>query len=127
MIGLLDQRDQWHAPSARLWPGVADRCVTTEAVLAEASLVIGRRGGPFALPVELVLAAEIPVLTLNDDARAAAAALMRRYANLPMDYGDATLVVLGDALGIERVFTFDERGFGTYRSGRGRGFAVLEG
>lgn len=127
VIGFLDRRDQWHASSARGWPRVVERCVTTEAVLAEASHVIGRRGGSFALPVELVLAAGVPVVTLDDDARTAAAALMRRYENLPMDYADATLVVLGEALGVERVFTFDERGFAAYRTGRGRGFEVVEG
>jgi predicted nucleic acid-binding protein len=40
---------------------------------------------------------------------------MRKYQDLPMDLADATLVVLGEDLGTEQVFTLDRRGFSTYR------------
>ena len=45
--------------------------------------------------------------------------LMARYADLPMDFADATLVALSEETGIRRVATFDRRGFSVYRA-RGR-------
>jgi predicted nucleic acid-binding protein len=42
-------------------------------------------------------------------------ALMQRYAELPMDLADASLVVLADFLGHGRILTTDERDFRTYR------------
>ncbi len=47
-----------------------------------------------------------------------AAALMQRFANLPMDFADATLVVLAERLHATTVFTLDRRDFTVYRVGR---------
>jgi uncharacterized protein len=41
--------------------------------------------------------------------------LMRKYANLPMDLADATLVLLAEHLGHGRILTTDMRDFGAYR------------
>ena len=51
--------------------------------------------------------------------------LMERYADVPMDFADATLVALAEEIGRSDVFTLDRRGFGAYRFGsRGR-FAIV--
>ena len=42
-------------------------------------------------------------------------ALMRKYARLPMDLADASLVLLAEHLGHGRILTTDERDFGAYR------------
>ena len=41
--------------------------------------------------------------------------LMRRYANLPMDFADASLVVLAEHLGHGRILTSDRRDFNIYQ------------
>jgi predicted nucleic acid-binding protein len=41
--------------------------------------------------------------------------LMRRYANLPMDFADSSLVVLAEHLGHGRILTSDRRDFNIYR------------
>jgi predicted nucleic acid-binding protein len=50
---------------------------------------------------------------------------MARYASLPMDYADAALVAVADALGISTVFTLDRKGFATYRGAGGKRFSVV--
>jgi predicted nucleic acid-binding protein len=50
---------------------------------------------------------------------------MERYRNVPMDFADATLVVLGEELQTDRVFTLDRRGFSTYRMNRRKPFRVI--
>lgn len=45
--------------------------------------------------------------------------LLDDYADLPMDYADATLVVLAEEIGTDLVFTTDRRDFRVYRI-RGR-------
>ena len=40
---------------------------------------------------------------------------MRRYANLPMDLADASLVVLAEQVGHGRILTCDRRDFNIYR------------
>ncbi len=41
--------------------------------------------------------------------------LMKRYAKLPMDLADASLVLLAEHLGHGRILTTDRRDFGSYR------------
>ena len=45
-----------------------------------------------------------------------AARRMEKYADLPMDYPDATLVLLAERLEVFDVLTLDRRGFKVYRS-----------
>ncbi len=41
--------------------------------------------------------------------------LLRKYADLPMDLADASLVILAEALGHGRILSTDQRDFKTYR------------
>ena len=40
---------------------------------------------------------------------------MIQYANLPMDFADASLVILAEHLGHGRIVSTDKRDFGAYR------------
>jgi predicted nucleic acid-binding protein len=53
---------------------------------------------------------------------------MERHADAPMDFADATLLLLADVLEIVDVVTLDRRGFSTYRTAEGRSMRlVLDG
>ena len=41
--------------------------------------------------------------------------LMAKYADLPMDLADASLVLLAEELGHGKILSVDQRDFGTYR------------
>ncbi|MGH7614286.1 MAG: type II toxin-antitoxin system VapC family toxin [Gemmatimonadales bacterium] len=125
IVAFLDRRDQWHAAAPGAWQQVTHRCLTTEAVLAEACHLMLRGRHAAASVVELVLDAGVPIVPLDREAHHHAARLMRDYADLPMDYADASLVTVAEALGITCVFTTDRRGFGTYRMAGGRRFEVV--
>ena len=49
---------------------------------------------------------------------------MNRYGSVPMDYADATLVVVADALKLDTVLTTDRKGFRAYRRSSGATFVV---
>lgn len=120
LVAILDARDQWHARCAAIWPDVIERCITTEAVVTEASHLVQRGSGVPELPLTFLLAAGIPILGLQVAGHRRAAALMKRYTGVPMDYADATRIVLAEALRITQVFSVDRRGFAAYRlPGRG--------
>ena len=125
IVATLDRGDQWHLSCAAAWETVLDRCVTTEAVVTEACYLVQRGGATAALPLEFLLAAEVPILSLEPGLHRHAARLMNRYADLPMDYADASLVALADALDLGTVVTTDRRGFSAYRRSRGAGFEIL--
>jgi uncharacterized protein len=50
---------------------------------------------------------------------------MERYADLPMDLADASLVVLAEDLGHGRIVTVDRRDFSVYRWGKNKFFENL--
>jgi predicted nucleic acid-binding protein len=52
-------------------------------------------------------------------------ALMKKYADLPMDFADAALVHVAARDGIQTVFTVDRTDFGIYRLPGGRRLRLL--
>lgn len=51
--------------------------------------------------------------------------LMRKYADLPMDFTDAVLVAVAERESVGSVFTVDRRDFGVYRPRHVRSFRIL--
>jgi hypothetical protein len=125
LAAVFNTRDQWHAESVGLWPELIERCVTTEAVITEATYLVLRATGNAHAPLDFLLAAAIPIIALDVAGHRRAAGLMERHRRLPMDYADASLVVVAEALLIDQVFTMDRRGFATYQSPRGKRFRLL--
>jgi predicted nucleic acid-binding protein len=87
--------------------------VSTHAVLTEAWHLISpsARGKLMSFA-----AAALFVPELADDAVPRLARLLATYADTPMDYADATLVLLAHDLGELRVATIDLGDFGVYRT-----------
>jgi hypothetical protein len=50
---------------------------------------------------------------------------MLKYADLPMDFADATLVHVANREGIRQIFTLDHRDFAVYRLKRGRVLKII--
>lgn len=121
---MLDRRDEWHDRVVAAWPDLIGRCVTTEAVVTEACHLTGRAGDAVR-PLEFLLAGSVPVVALSLEGYRQCALLMRRYADIPMDFADATLVALSDVLESQRVFTADRRGFTAYRTASGQAFELF--
>lgn len=125
LIALFDPRDQYHARAADAWHQLSDRCLTTEPVVVEATHMVARSRGDHARVLEFLIAADVPVFALHRSLHENCVHLMRRFADAPMDYADATLVALADRLDISRIFTFDRRGFAAYRGARGVALTVI--
>jgi len=126
VVALLDRKDprhEWVSPRFNCLQG---RLVTTGAVVTEATFFLQDvRDGILRL-FELLANPRVEIRDSFQPLQLrAAAALMDRYADTPMDFADATLVVLAEELETNRVLTLDERGFRTYRFGRNRAFSLV--
>lgn len=120
LIAYLDRRDPAHRQARRALDRVTGQLATTGAVIAEAMHFASEvRQGP-AFVSEFLTSARVDVL---DYAQPAAlervVPLMERYAGTPMDYADATLVLLAEDLGLREILTLDRRGFSTFRTPSG--------
>ncbi len=99
---------------------------TTGAVVTEAMHFLARsRLGPSAL-ADFVTYSDMRVHdACQPPGITNAALLMDRYADTPMDFADATLVLLAQRLTIHEILTLDRRGFRSYRTDDGRSFRLV--
>jgi predicted nucleic acid-binding protein len=99
--------------------------VRSEAVLTEATHLLGRVRGGAAACLEFFVRGAAVLVPTDRATLLKCQQLMEKYAHLPMDYADATLVVLGDEVGTNLVMTTDRRDFGVYRLASGEPFEVV--
>lgn len=125
LVALLDARDSWHERCLVQWHELGHRCLTTDAVVTEATHLVARGGAPAHVPLDFILASSIPIVPLEVSGHRYATRLMRHYSDTPMDYADATLVVVADVMKLRRIFTLDRRGFGSYKRSDGKDFAIV--
>ena len=117
LYALLDRDDSWHARSVAAADAIAEAWITTWPVLTKTTYLIGRWLGASAAMALMqdVAHGDIHVWDVPLAARGRIPALMKRYADLPMDLADAPLVLLAESLGHGRILTTDQRDFRAYR------------
>jgi uncharacterized protein len=117
LYALLDKDDAWHARAVKASEQVKEKWITTWPVLTEATHLIVRWLGvePATALMQDVADGDIALWDIAPESCRRVPALMQRYADMPMDLADASLVLLADFLGHGRILTTDERDFRTYR------------
>ena len=117
LFALADATDAWHVRALARRDTATEGWVTTWPVLAETCHLFLRRIGtdPMAVLMGDVADGHIQVWNPQTEDLLQLPALLRKYASLPMDLADASLVLLAEHLGLGRILTTDTRDFGAYR------------
>lgn len=127
LIGLFDETDALHARCREFLRDYRGRFLTTDAVLTETLALLSTAQQLRCLDW-LGDAAQAGLLAVDRepvDFRAVEK-LARKYADLPMDFADASVVLLATRTGVREILTADRRDFVVYRlPGRGRFIDVL--
>jgi len=116
-IALGNNGDRYHSRAIQVISTLREPLITTYPVITETSYLLARDAG---LSVQFEFLTEVangtfPVFDFQRQHLSRMVELMRRYANLPMDLADASLVVLAEHLGHGRILTCDRRDFSIYR------------
>ena len=126
-LALANAKDKHHVRAVAVLAGIREPLVTTWPVVTETChLLLQRRGEAAqrqflagytrgAFDIHDVDAGQIPRVL----------ELMAKYADLPMDLADASLVLLAEAMSHGRILSTDRRDFGTYRWKQREPFANL--
>jgi predicted nucleic acid-binding protein len=119
-IAVINRRDDFHHAAKQKLAELSEQnetLITTCAVMAETSHLLLTRVGQHAQQVfiQQYRQKRFEVFELNADHAQRVAELMQKYADLPMDLADASLVILAEHLGHGRILSTDERDFHTYR------------
>ena len=125
LVSLLDRSQTHHVACRRAFDEWSGAVVSTEAVLTEATHLLGRVPGGPAACVRFFLAGGALLVPTSTDSLTRVAMLLDKYADVPMDYTDATLVALGEELGSSIIFTTDRTDFSIYRLKGRKPFRIL--
>jgi len=122
LVALFDPRDPDHIQSRAALESFEGRLLTTWPVLTEVFHFLNTRqqghvwGFVFSGGLSIVDVLEIDLPRLRD--------LMAKYADLPMDVADGSLVVVAERLGLRMIFSLD-RHFLVYRPRHAPAFEVM--
>ncbi len=121
LVAYLDVNDPGHGEVVAYLDPFEGQLVTTSAVITEAMHFVAMSwNGPHLL-AQFVVASAMEIYDLSRPPELLeAVALMEKFADTPMDFADATLVLLAEALNVHQILTLDRRGFSSYRTRRRR-------
>jgi uncharacterized protein len=116
LIAAINRNDEYHACCAAFLDQVEEPLVLPAMVITEVAYMLARpfHGSPKLAAIFLDSLAD-EGLTIEGPTRAdlsRTAALVRQYANLPLDAPDANVIATAERLNITKVATVDRRDFG---------------
>ncbi|MGD0959631.1 MAG: PIN domain-containing protein [Methylomonas sp.] len=120
-VGLFDKSDSNHTVCKQFLSQCKEPLVTTAPVLTETVHLLNQRHYQkialnfLALLIQLQNKQLFTIFEAGNTLLPRQFELMRQYEDLPMDFADASLVVLAEHLGHGRIVSTDKRDFGAYR------------
>ena len=118
LVAWLDADDGHHTAVNRFMAGFQGQLLSTWPVLTETChLVPDHLAANF---LRWVGAGGLTVVDLPTEAITGLADRMDKYADLPMDLADASLIWLAETRGVLDILTLDKRDFGVYRTVHGK-------
>lgn len=127
LVALFNRADRHHAAAAAWFASVRGGLLTTEAVITETADVLAASPVHQRAALHWVQRARsaglLEVEAVID--HASVAAILSRYASLPCDYADATLIALAEKTGVAAIATIDQRDFSVYRIRGRKRFRIL--
>ena len=127
IVALINRDDRFHARAAAWFLNFRGRMLTTEAVVTEVAYVLAaspEHQHAALLWLQRARAADVLEVVAVED-HAALVRILAKYADLPCDYADATLIWLAEKTGVLQIATIDQGDFSIYRVRGRRRFRVL--
>ena len=119
LVALFDEDDQHHERCRRTLKTLDEKLITTTPVRTEALHLLcpGSPGPPRVM--DYIRHGGLTVVPLDTELLRRCFELMLQYADIPMDFADASIISVAEYTRTEKVFTVDRRDFATYRMRRG--------
>lgn len=114
LIALLDRSEKQHDACVKWFQEFEGQLLTTEPVLTETIYLLGQKSQNQIKSIEFILQEGAVLIPQSRASLERAKKLMEKYSNVPMDFADATLVVLAEETRVNEIFTLDLRGFQAY-------------
>lgn len=126
LIALINSKDPAHQRCIETIPLLSDPLITTVPCLTEALYLVHQYGG-WKAQAQIWSYLQEDLVTIRFQAESEIdrmRMLMEQYRDIPMDFGDASLVAAAEAIDERQVFTLD-KDFFIYRLPNNQAFEVL--
>ncbi len=117
-VALIDRSETKHLDCVKWFKAYTGSLYSTEAVLTEVLYLLNFSIKAQVAALDFVSKSAVEIVPSNTESLTVCQSLMEKYADLPMDFADATLVALAQETGIRDVITLDKKDFSIYRVGR---------
>jgi predicted nucleic acid-binding protein len=110
-------KDKFHVQGILVASTLKEDPVTTWPVITETCHILQRQLGARSAYqfINMLKVDSIDIFKIESSHLSRVKTLMEKYADLPMDLADASLVILAEELGHGRILSTDMRDFKTYR------------
>ncbi|MBW4623249.1 MAG: PIN domain-containing protein [Cyanosarcina radialis HA8281-LM2] len=127
-VAVASPNDRFHHSAINALEAIDEPIITTYPVITETCYLLLRETGSSAPPRFLrnfIESEDLEIFNLETVHLQRIVELMETYADIPMDFADASLVLLTECLETPRILTSDRRDFSIYRWQNNRPFANL--
>jgi predicted nucleic acid-binding protein len=122
LVALFKRNDAHHDRAVSWFKGHRGALLTTQAVITEAWHLVSP---PARLPLVRFVNSACEICELGIEGQARIEVVLERYADVPMDYADATLVVLAEMQKVSSVATIEVNDFSAYRMANGKSLKLV--
>lgn len=126
LVALFDRSDNFHGSVTATHRRISEPLATTLPVLTETFHLLGAGSMRASALIEFVQANALLLLHLDGAGVTRAFELMARFANMSMDFADASLICMAERHGTRQVFTLDFNDFSAYRVKKGFRYMPFE-
>ncbi len=124
-VALIDRSESRHSQCVQWLKNFSGKLYSTEAVLTEVLYLLNFSITAQCAALDFILGSVVEIVPSSTESLKKTKNLMKKYADLPMDFADATIVCLATETGMQNVVTFDKKDFAVYRLPKKRIFAIM--
>ena len=125
LVALFDKSDRFHKRCKEVLSHIQEPLLTTWPVLTEVMYLLNFSNSAQELCLEFIESGGVDVPSVPSTQLRRIHRLMRDYADLPMDFADASLVALAEDHGITTIFTLDHKDFRIFTAQHTKRFHLL--
>jgi predicted nucleic acid-binding protein len=124
-VALIDRSESRHAECVQWLKDFSGRLYSTEAVLTEVLYLLNFSIIAQCAALDFILESVVEIVPAITKSLKKTKNLMKKYADLPMDFADATIVCLAMDTGMQNIITFDKKDFAIYKLSKTKSFTII--
>jgi predicted nucleic acid-binding protein len=124
-VALIDRSESKHTECVQWLKSFSGRLYSTEAVLTEVLYLLNFSIIAQCAALDFVLESVVEIVPASTKSLKKTKSLMKKYADLPMDFADATIVCLATDTGMQSIVTFDKKDFAIYKLSKKKNFNIM--